>query len=132
MARKKSSRRGSRPKVGGRPLRLWVLGGFLAALVVSVWLAWPYWRLSGQFGQLEVPRPSRLYGEPMTVSPGDFISVTQLEAYLSDLGYRSVDSSPTQGTYRRSSGPVALEAFLRPYPTLEGWTSPQRRVIQSY
>lgn len=123
---KKSRRRGRRAKVGGRPLRLWALGGLLAVLVVSVWLAWPYWRLSGQFGQLEVPRPSRLYGLPMTVSPGDFIGVAQLEAYLADLGYRSVESSPTQGTYRRSSAPVALEAFLRPYPTLQGWTSPQR------
>lgn len=122
---RKAKKKKKRRSLGGLPGRWWLLGATFVLVVGVAWIVWPYWRLSGQFGQLSLPHPSRLYGRPMTLEPGDFRSVSSLESYLVDLGYRRVDIEPTQGNYRRTSSPTTLEAFLRPYPTLGGLTAAQ-------
>ncbi len=85
-----------------------------------VWLIWPFWQLSGQFGSQPVKQPSRLYGAPRELRVGAALSAAALIAELEALGYRRrpPSATPVPGTFSERDGEVAL--FRRRFPLPEG------------
>lgn len=94
-----------------------VLGA--VALVVGLVL-WPFWRLAGQFDDLTVLQPSRLYASPVRLYEGRALSRDRLIAELEADGYRR-DETKTPlpaGRYRPFRNGIA--AHLRRFTTPDG------------
>ncbi|MCG8456508.1 MAG: hypothetical protein MI919_09515, partial [Holophagales bacterium] len=96
MAKSRHSKpgRGVRKRRSGKIARRppWVRRLALAVAVLTVaagaWLFWPFWQLSGQFGNHPIRQPSRLYARPPVIEPGQAASLEELERKVRDSGYR--------------------------------------------
>ncbi|MEL7060374.1 MAG: PBP1A family penicillin-binding protein [Acidobacteriota bacterium] len=86
----------------------WLLGAVVALLLVAFFLAWPFWRLSAQFGAQPSRQPSRLYARPMVVAPGSALSSDALATALEAAGYRATEQVAGPGQYRVAEGVVEL------------------------
>ena len=96
-------------------------------LAVGAWLFWPFWQLSGQFGNHPTRQPSRLYGRPPVVEPGKYLSQDDLRRRLKGSGYVAVGgnadgstagSTSVPGTYREVEG--GIEVHRRTFPSPRG------------
>ena len=101
-----------------RLIRLLLVVGGVALLVGLV--LWPFWRLSGQFDDLTVLQPSRLYATPVRVYEGRALSRDRLIRELEADGYRKdeTDAPLPASAYRRVRNGVAVH--LRSFTTPEG------------
>jgi penicillin-binding protein 1B len=116
--RGKKRRRGKKKK--SRFKRRLIQICLLAALLGSVWLLWPYWRFSEQFADHTAIQPSRLYGRSQVLTVGAPGDLKALRAELESQGYslnrdRVLSPGEFEVVARR------LRAFVRAYPTPEGW-----------
>lgn len=93
---------------------------FVAGMSVSVYL----WHLALQFPQAPFAQPSRLYGRPTQLTPGEPLSTSELIAELRLAGYREEEDGNDaklplrRGMFRRHGNVV--EVHLRPFTTPEG------------
>ncbi|MEM9291297.1 MAG: PBP1A family penicillin-binding protein [Acidobacteriota bacterium] len=97
----------------------------LVALVAAAfWVLAPFWQLAGQLEGRSPSEPSRLYGANASLSLGEKISLDEVEALLTERGYRAVaaEASLEAGTYLREDG--ALAAKLRSFLSPEGAMAP--------
>jgi penicillin-binding protein 1B len=94
--------------------RDWLLAKIFAAVGVVlvatlVWSLWPYWRLSGEFRTLPEVQPSRLYGRPFRLAPGQALTAPALAARLEELSYHAAGADGlTPGTFRAGSSQLAV------------------------
>ena len=94
--------------------RDWLLAKIFAGAGVAVaalflWSLWPYWRLSGEFETIPKVQPSRLYGRPLRLSPGQGLSVEQLVTRLGALSYHAANADGlTPGRFHASGSQVAV------------------------
>lgn len=91
-----------------------------AAMVAgAIWLLWPFWQLSGHFGDQAVRQPSRLYARPTVLTVDRPFRPADVVEELRDQGYREAgDGGLPPGTWR--AGDDLLLVHLRPHPTAEG------------
>lgn len=104
-----------------RGLGLLLSAGILLGLAGALFF-WPFWQLSGQFGETTARQPSRLYGRPPVVSPGSRGSADQLSELLLDKGYMEVAGTPrVSGSFRRLGGEEeGIEVYRRRFPSPRG------------
>jgi len=94
--------------------RDWLLAKIFGAaglvLVAALgWSLWPYWRLSEEFRSLPEVEPSRLYGRPFRLAPGQGLTAEALVARLEALAYRAADARGlTPGTYHAVGDQVSV------------------------
>ncbi len=94
--------------------RDWLLAKIFAGVgifvaVVFFWSLWPYWQLSEEFETLPSVQPSRLYGRPFRLSPGQGLAVAGLVERLDELSYHPAgERGLTPGTYRVTGDQVAV------------------------
>jgi penicillin-binding protein 1B len=113
----------------GVPLKkvLWITAASVGVvgIALSAWLVRPFWRLSANFGDQEARQPSRLYGRPLVISPGDPLSEKALLAELDVAAYfeARAGESFVPGRFRKrpgQNGRVAYDIYLRSFPTARG------------
>jgi penicillin-binding protein 1B len=106
------------------------IGAAALAVGLAAWLFAPFWELSGQFsGRAPDKRPSRLYGAPLVLQVGGRGDLEAITRELQRLGYRPAAAGMLMpGDYRRRADGVA--AYLRTFPTGEGWASPHSLEVQ--
>lgn len=100
----------------------------VVGLALGAWLVRPFWRLSANFGDRAdraARQPSRLYGRPLVVAPGDPLTAEELVAELQLAGYfeQRAEEPFAPGRYRRRVGQnnrVAYDISLRSFPTSRG------------
>lgn len=133
MPRKRSKRRSTKRRgklwshfrrgIGSPVVKRSVLVLGAVAVVGAAWLVWPYWELTGQFGDLPSKRPSRLYSRSLILTQGEPARLSTVESYLRETSYRtSENSSPARGMYRVDAGRLLIH--LRSFPSPQGWTRP--------
>ncbi|KAB2963621.1 MAG: hypothetical protein F9K18_08365, partial [Thermoanaerobaculia bacterium] len=78
-----------------------IFGGVGLVLAAAlVWSLWPYWRLSEEFRTLPEVQPSRLYGRPFRLAPGQGLAPAALVERLERLAYRPAgERGLTPGTF---------------------------------
>jgi penicillin-binding protein 1B len=85
-----------------------------------VWIIWPFWHLSGQFGDRPLAEPTRLYGRATVLAVGDPVSPRAILGQLAEMGYEEVPRATARpGEIAWSNG--VLDLFLRRRPTASGW-----------
>ncbi len=101
-------------------LRRWLPAGAVALLLIATgWFFWPFWRLSGQFGEQPVLQPSRLYGQATLLRVGEPGSSAALRRELESLSYRQRSGAPrTAGEFAVTRRGLAIQ--LRSFPTRWG------------
>ena len=94
--------------------RDWLLAKIFAGVgalvaVLFFWSLWPYWQLSGEFETLPSVQPSRLYGRPLRLAPGQGMSSAQLVARLEALSYHAANADGlTPGRFHAAGTQVAI------------------------
>ncbi|MEM7049328.1 MAG: PBP1A family penicillin-binding protein [Acidobacteriota bacterium] len=107
------------PRPNRRRILLWTGGIGLVFALLTGWLLWPFWQLSGQFADHHARQPSRLYGRSALLAVDDLQSADAIASRLDTLGYRVAgDGALTPGTYRSGGG--RLKVRLRRFPTPAG------------
>jgi penicillin-binding protein 1B len=97
----------------------------LLPLALGLWLLWPYWQLSNQFGVRVEHQPSRLYGASTLLERGAQVNLERVRNDLRSLGYReTAANSPPIGDFHVSGR--RLIVHLRSFPTPLGMTRPVR------
>jgi len=100
--------------------RMQLLAAAAVVLVAAaVWLVWPFWQLSGQFGDHLAHQPSRLYARATTLVAGQPFRPAEVAEELATLGYREWAEEPlAPGTFLVEDG--RLVVHLRRFPTADG------------
>ena len=98
----------------------------LVGLGFAVWLLGPLWTVTGHLSNASSREPSRLYGRVTRIATGDRMSPRDLTSRLGELGYRraSAGATPSPGLFMESGD--VFSAYLRSFPSPEGWTPPRR------
>ncbi|MEM6457053.1 MAG: PBP1A family penicillin-binding protein [Acidobacteriota bacterium] len=129
--RRAPARRGANGPNWRRRLTIAGVVAALGLIGLAAWLFMPFWTLSGQFGEAPSVQPSRLYGAPTTLRPGDGWTVDRLRATLDALGYAplaaaAADAALAPGTYRVTvDGQRAqIEIGRRRHPQPSGMVGP--------
>lgn len=112
---------GNRQEARARFWRRAIALGVLVALGFGLWLFLPFWTLSGQFGAHPSRQPSRLYGQPDVLEPGQKTGRDALVERLEAAGYRRVEPAPADyraGSWAEIEG--GIELHRRPFPSPRG------------
>ena len=122
MAKKKSRRRKKKQRWSGRLRRFapWLLAAGVVGVLAAAWLLWPFWQLSTQLAAAGGQQASQLYGKPLRMEAGSYLSRQDVIRELEGQGYRSTEAVPETGRFRANPGTV--EVNLRPFPTPAGWS----------